>query len=96
MPSRETNPWELAQEHLRKVLDEHSYKNWFSQTRFESLDSGKLTLQVPSQFFADWLRDHYLDAITESVCKVIPDFREVQFNAAASMAASMGPLPIRP
>ncbi len=79
MPSKECNPWELAQEHLKKILDEHSYKSWFSQTRFESCDDGKLRVAVPSQFFANWLRDHYLEAISLCVSKVIPEFNEVQF-----------------
>jgi chromosomal replication initiator protein len=82
MPLKDLNPWELAQEHLRQVLDEHSYKNWFSQTRYHSYAEGQLTVSVPSQFFADWLRDHYLDAIHESVRGVIADFREVRFVPA--------------
>lgn len=79
MPPKECNPWELAQEHLKRVLDEHSYKSWFSQTRFESCSDGKLTVAVPSQFFANWLRDHYLEAISLCVREVIPDFKEVSF-----------------
>ena len=81
MPSRDANPWELAQQNLRQILDEHSYKNWFSQTRYESCEQGKLVISVPSQFFADWLHDHYLDAISDSVRDVIPDFGDVQFVA---------------
>lgn len=81
MPLKERNPWERAQEHLQQVLDEHSFKNWFSQTRFETFRDGQLVVGVPSQFFADWLRDHYLDAINESVQRVIPDFRDVRFVA---------------
>jgi chromosomal replication initiator protein len=79
MPPRDLNPWELAQDYLQEVLDEHSYKNWFLQTRFESFDNGQLIVVVPSQFFADWLRDHYLDAIVEAMRRIIPDFREIRF-----------------
>ena len=86
MPPRERNPWELAQQHLEQVLDEHSFKNWFSQTRYQAFENGELVVSVPSQFFADWLRDHYLDAILESVRQVIPEFREVHFVAAAAAA----------
>ena len=93
MPPRESNAWELAQDHLREVLDEHTYKNWFSQTYYESFADGMLTVGVPSQFFADWLRDHYMDAISESVGKVIPDFRELRFTTGAE--ASGPPLPAR-
>ncbi|HPO15767.1 MAG TPA: chromosomal replication initiator protein DnaA [Candidatus Hydrogenedentes bacterium] len=82
MPSRsEVNPWTLAQDHLQQVLDEYSYKNWFSQTLFQSYEEGRLTISVPSEFFAEWLRDHYLDAITESVQEVLPGFQEIVFSA---------------
>jgi len=98
MPSKEANTWELAQDHLQQVLDEHSYKNWFSQTRYESYADGELVVSVPSQFFADWLRDHYLDTISESVRKVIPDFREVRFSPARQAnvgAVEERPVPLR-
>ena len=87
MPLKELNPWERAQDSLRQVLDEHSYKNWFSQTRFESCNEGALIVGVPSQFFADWLRDHYQDAVSDAVRKVVPDFREVRFVPTLHEAA---------
>ena len=73
---------------LRGILDEHSYKNWFSQTRFVSFRDGLLTVSVPSKFFADWLRDHYMDAINESVHEVLPDFREIRFIPSAEGVVS--------
>lgn len=81
------NVWDLAQERLRKSLDEHSYKNWFTQTNFEAFEEGRLTLRVPSQFFADWLRDHYFETITECVREVAPDFRDVLFLPVAAGTA---------
>lgn len=88
MPAREMNAWELAQDHLREVLDEHSYKNWFSQTRYHSFDDGELVVETPSQFFADWLRDHYIDAIVDAMRRNTPEFREVRFIAGPARAAS--------
>ncbi|MBX3179002.1 MAG: chromosomal replication initiator protein DnaA [Candidatus Hydrogenedentes bacterium] len=75
----DVNPWQLAQKHLQDALDEYSYKNWFAQTRFESCANGQLLVGVPSQFFADWLRDHYMDAVCDSLRKVMPDFQSVDF-----------------
>ena len=75
----EANPWQLAQKYLQTSLDEYSYKNWFSQTRYESCSNGQLLVGVPSQFFADWLRDHYMDAVCDSLRKVMPNFESVQF-----------------
>jgi len=79
MAPQESNPWELAQERLKKILDDHSYKNWFSQTQFESCDEGCIVVGVPSQFFADWLKDHYMDAISNTLRALMPDFAEVRF-----------------
>ncbi len=87
MPAQATNPWEQAQVRLKQILDEHSYKNWFAQTRYESYADGKMVVAVPSQFFADWLRDHYLDAIGQAVREVLPDFEEVSFRTAPDVAA---------
>lgn len=107
--SSKSNPWQQAQVHLQTALDEYSYKNWFSQTRFESCANGKLTVGVPSQFFADWLRDHYMDAVCDSLRKVMPDFESVRFiprpessveakDSRVPSAASlpMGPAPSTP
>ncbi len=85
------DPWSLALEHLQHALDDHSYKNWFSQTSFESFQEGKLTVGVPSGFFADWLRDHYLDAVNEAVRKVLPDLQSVDFQPVFEEAPAKTP-----
>ncbi len=85
---KDRNLWERAQVHLRAVLDDYSYKNWFQQTSFGALDDGVLTVNVPSQFFANWLQEHYLDAVCDSLRRVLPEFREVRFAAAADMSAA--------
>jgi chromosomal replication initiator protein len=77
------NPWDVTQERLRKILDELSFENWFSQTRFDSYEDGQLTVAVPNKFFADWLREHYMDAVTACAGTVIPDLREVVFRPVA-------------
>jgi chromosomal replication initiator protein len=81
------NLWEQAQVHLRTVLDDYSYKNWFQQTSFGALEEGVLTVNVPSQFFANWLQEHYLDAVCDSLRKVLPEFRAVRFAASADVPA---------
>lgn len=99
-----SNPWQKAQVHLQTALDEYSYKNWFSQTRYESCANGQLTVGVPSQFFADWLRDHYMDAVCDSLRKVMPDFESVRFiprpdhapESKESRVASAASLPMGP
>ena len=82
----ELNPWDLTQLHVQKLVDEHSYKNWFSQTQYGSYESGHLTVSVPSRFFGDWLRDHYLEVISQSARQVLPGFQCVSFVPMAEKA----------
>lgn len=84
MARNDLDPWTQAQAHLKKSLDAHSYKNWFSQTRFKAYENGRLIIEVPSQFFAKWLKDHYLEAISESAREVLPDFEQVEFLHSGS------------
>jgi chromosomal replication initiator protein len=84
------NPWDLAQKHLRDTLDEYSYKNWFVQTSFDGYSDGMITIRVPSQFFANWLEEHYQDAVLDSVRKVLPEVKSVKYIPGAD------PIPAAP
>lgn len=82
------NPWDATQERLKKILDELSFENWFSQTKFDSYEDGRLTVAVPNKFFADWLHEHYMDAVTACAGTVVPDLREVLFRPVAAEGGS--------
>ncbi len=75
----DSNVWEKSCGLIKSSIDERSFKNWFLQTRFISYEDGRLNVGVPSQFFADWLNDHYLEVIHASVLQVESDFKKVLF-----------------
>jgi chromosomal replication initiator protein len=76
-----TNPWEMAQTHLKTALDDYSYKNWFEPTQYDGFEDGLLRVRVPNQFFVNWLREHYMDIITSSVVKILPECQRVELVA---------------
>lgn len=90
MSITELDPWQRAQEHLRTVLEDHNYTNWIPQTRFGSFEDGRLVVHVPSEFFAKWLSDHYLETITDSVREVVSGVNEVRFVPSVELAAKIG------
>jgi chromosomal replication initiator protein len=47
-----------------------------------------LTIKVPSKFFADWLEEHYQDAVSSAIQKVLPEFREVRYLPSGDWAGS--------
>lgn len=95
-PHHDENPWTLAQAELQQTLDEYSYKNWFTQTRLDSCENGRMVIAVPSQFFADWLRDHYHEAIAGAVKRVMPEFKELRFVPRPEIISGGAPEDISP
>jgi chromosomal replication initiator protein len=75
---------------LQALLDKHSFKNWFGQVRLEfreagqPTEKGQLTVYAPSQFYSDWLRDHYLETIRQAAEGFLPEF-DVIFKVDAAL-----------
>ncbi len=65
--------WPLALEKIKKVVGLNAFESWFApiQTRTEQ---GKFILEVPDEFFKDWVVQHYLKLIKNSLLDVDPDF----------------------
>ncbi len=53
------NLWEDVLSILKPQMNNESFDLWFRPIKALSLEGGRLVLQVPNAFFADWLRDHY-------------------------------------
>ncbi len=53
------NLWEDVLSVLKPQMNDESFDLWFRPVKAISLEGGRLVVQVPNTFFADWLRDHY-------------------------------------
>ncbi len=62
------NLWEDVLSILKPQMNDESFDLWFRPIKALSVEGGRLVLQVPNAFFADWLRDHY-QARIESLLK---------------------------
>jgi len=64
--------WELGLQIIESKLTRHSFETWFRSTKLHSFDeaTGTIRIGVQSQFFADWLKTHFLDLIYESMQNV--------------------------
>ncbi|MFN0157778.1 MAG: chromosomal replication initiator protein DnaA [Bacteroidota bacterium] len=56
---------------IRESVNTQSFKTWFEPIESISLAGGKLTVQVPSQFFCDWLEEHYYGLINSTAARVL-------------------------
>ncbi|NLV41855.1 MAG: chromosomal replication initiator protein DnaA [Candidatus Hydrogenedentes bacterium] len=85
---REQTLWDQALVHLQGAVDGHTYKNWFSQTRFGGFEDQVFEVSVPSQFFANWLQEHHTDVVLSALKKVVPECARVRFSVAANQASA--------
>jgi chromosomal replication initiator protein len=66
-PAREI--WAKCLEVIRTRVNTQSFKTWFEPIVPLRLDDGELRMQVPSQFFCDWLEEHYYSLINEAMAQ---------------------------
>ena len=62
--------WDTCLERIKDRVNKQSFETWFKPTRGIVYSGDSLTVQVPNQFFCDWLEEHYL-TIIENIVKEV-------------------------
>lgn len=73
-PSIDSESHEMWDQCLAIIKDNVSwqaFKTWFEPIKAVAYKSSILTIQVPSQFFYEWLEEHYVELIGKTIRRVI-------------------------
>ncbi len=63
-----TTVWSNCLQVIKENIGEQSYKTWFEPiVPLTSLNDNVLTIQVPSQFFYEWLEEHYVSLLKKVI-----------------------------
>ena len=68
--------WDECLGIIRDNISRQSYRTWFDPLRAVGLEDGdapKLTVQLPSRFYYEWLEEHYFALLRKTVTKVLGD-----------------------
>ena len=66
--------WAACLDLIKERVNSQSFKTWFEPIVPQNLQGGTLVVQVPSQFFYDWLEEHYYTIINTTITRVLgPD-----------------------
>jgi len=69
--------WDECLRIIRDNVSRQSYKTWFEPLEAQSLEEEeglrKLTVQLPSRFYYEWLEEHYFSLLRKTVTKVLGD-----------------------
>lgn len=63
--------WENCLQVIKDNISWQAYKTWFEPIKPISLENEILTLEVPSQFFYEWLEEHYVELIAKTIRREI-------------------------
>lgn len=61
--------WDNCLNVIRDNVPYQSYRTWFEPIVPVKLDDSVLTIQVPSQFFYEWLEEHYISLLKKTIKK---------------------------
>ncbi|NLE64553.1 MAG: chromosomal replication initiator protein DnaA [Elusimicrobia bacterium] len=61
--------WQNAQIDIKEQIGESSYQQWFAHVHARTQDNSRLFLEVPDEFFKNWISDRFLQHITGALEK---------------------------
>lgn len=72
--------WEKCLKIFRDNLNPQSFKTWFEPINPVRLENKVLTIQVPSQFFYEWLEEHYVDLLQKTLRQILGVGAKLEYN----------------
>ncbi|HEX7078151.1 MAG TPA: chromosomal replication initiator protein DnaA [Candidatus Eisenbacteria bacterium] len=94
--------WERALQRIRTNLPAQTYETWFRSLAALENDGGNLVLEVPSQFYVDWIDQHYRALIESSVAAAAGQAVGISYHVRTEpeperfeRGGTYGPLPTR-
>lgn len=61
--------WAKCLNVIKDNVNSQSFKTWFEPIKPVKLSAGVLTIQVPSQFFYEWIEEHYVTLLKKIIRK---------------------------
>jgi len=72
--------WERCLEVIKDNVSQQSFKTWFDPIKALKLQDHVLTIQVPSQFFYEWLEEHYIQLIKKIIKKELGNDGRLEYS----------------
>lgn len=75
-----TTVWENCLQIIKDNVNLQSYKTWFEPIKAVKLKDNVLTIQVPSQFFYEWLEEHYVAILKKTIKKELGSEGRLEYS----------------
>lgn len=65
------NIWNECLQVIKDIIPPSSFRTWFNPIQATELVDSTLTIEVPSEFFREYLEEHYLDLLSKTLRRVL-------------------------
>ncbi len=72
--------WKNCLEYIKERIPNQSFSTWFDPISPLKTEGNVLTIQVPSQFFYEWLEEHYVHILKEAIAKEMGDDARLEYS----------------
>lgn len=90
MSAKFSNPgelWASCLEIIRANISLQCYKTWFEPIRPLRLEGSSLTIEVPSQFFYEWIEEHYITLLRNTLRRFLGKDAKLEYSIIVHHAA---------
>ena len=85
--------WENILSIIKEKISANAYATWFKPIKAARIESNTITIQVPSQFFYEWLESHYHEEINEALHATIGPNAKLVYSVIMDSATQSVQLP---
>ncbi len=86
--------WNDCLEIVKDNVSAQNFKTWFEPIKAIKINNSVLTIQVPSQFFYEWLEEHYITLIKKVIKKELGAEGKLEYNIIMDNASGKTETPI--
>ncbi|MFN5920558.1 MAG: DnaA N-terminal domain-containing protein, partial [Bacteroidota bacterium] len=74
------NIWNNCLKLIQDNVSPQSFKTWFEPVKPVKVENKVLTIQVPSQFFYEWLEEHYVTLLRKALKAELGPGSRLEYN----------------
>lgn len=83
--------WNDCLELIRESVDEQNFNTWFKPIVPLKTEGDVLTIQVPSQFFYEWLEEHYVPVLKKAVHTILGADGRLEYSVIVDSGNNQNP-----
>ena len=73
--------WKMCLETIKAQLSAQTVRTWFEPLTAIALEGSEITLRAPSNFFCEWITEHYQEILEKSIREVLGSTARFKFDS---------------